>query len=279
MSSFSRRAFLRATTAGAAAFMTRTVPEAVAARKNIPVGVQLYSVRKDIPNDVPGTLAAIRKMGYDGVEFAGYYGKDARTLRQWLDDNGLKCCGSHVGLQTVTGDQFSATVEFNQVLGNQFLIVPSARGVNTVDGWIKIAETLSGVAEKLKPLGMNVGFHNHSIEFQSVDGQLPMDVLFGKADKEVVMQLDVGHCVQAGADPVVYLERYPGRAVTVHLKEWSSTRKDAVVGEGDVKWPPVFQACETVGGTRWYILEEETGAFTGLDGIEKSIQSLKKLLA
>jgi sugar phosphate isomerase/epimerase len=259
--------------------MTRAVPEAVAARKNIPVGVQLYSVRKDIPNDVPGTLAAIRKMGYDGVEFAGYYGKDARTLRQWLDDNGLKCCGSHVGLQTITGDQFSTTVEFNQVLGNQFLIVPSARGVNTIDGWIKIAETLSGVSERLKPLGMYVGFHNHSIEFQPIDGQLPMDVLFGKADKEVVMQLDVGHCVQAGADPVVYLERYPGRAVTVHLKEWSSTRKDAVVGEGDVKWPQVLQACETVGGTRWYILEEETGAFSGLDGIEKSIQSLKKLLA
>jgi sugar phosphate isomerase/epimerase len=259
--------------------MTGTVPEAVAARKNIPVGVQLYSVRKDIPNDVPGTLAAIRKMGYDGVEFAGYYGKDARTLRQWLDDNGLKCCGSHVGLQTITGDQFSTTVAFNQVLGNQFLIVPSARGVNTIDGWIKIAGTLNVVAEKLKPLGMYVGFHNHSIEFQPIDGQLPMDVLFGKAAREVVMQLDVGHCVQAGADPVVYLERYPGRAITVHLKEWSSTRKDAVVGEGDVKWPPVFQACETVGGTRWYILEEETGAFSGLDGIEKSIQSLKKLLA
>lgn len=279
MSDFSRRAFLRTTTAGAAALMTGTVPGVVAARKNIPIGVQLYSVRNYIPNDVPGTLAAIKKMGYDGVEFAGYYGKDARTLRQWLDDNGLKCCGSHVGLQTVTGDQLSATIEFNQALGNEFLIVPSARGVSTIDAWIKLAETLSGIAGKLGPLGMYVGFHNHSVEFQPIDGQLPMDVLFGKAAREVVMQLDVGHCVQAGADPVVYLNRYPGRALTVHLKEWSSTRKDAVVGEGDVKWPPVFEACEAVGGTRWYILEEETGAFSGLDGIEKSIRSLKKLLA
>ena len=279
MSDISRRAFLRTTAAGTAALMAGPAPKTAAARKNIPIGVQLYSVRKDIPNDVPGTLAAIRKMGYDGVEFAGYYGKDARTLRQWLDDNGLKCCGSHVGLQTVTGDELPVTIEFNQTLGNQFLIIPSARGVNTIEGWIKTAETLNGIAEKLKPLEMYVGFHNHSVEFQPIDGQLPMDVLFGKASKEVVMQLDVGHCVQAGADPVVYLNRYPGRAITVHLKEWSSTRKDAVVGEGDVKWPPVFQACETVGGTRWYILEEETGAFTGLDGIEKSIQSLKKLLA
>ncbi len=279
MSDFSRRAFLRTTTAGAAALMAGNVPGVVAARKNIPIGVQLYSVRNYIPNDVPGTLAAIKKMGYDGVEFAGYYGKDAGTLRQWLDDNGLKCCGSHVGLQTVTGDQLSATIEFNQALGNEFLIVPSARGVSTIDAWTKLAETLSGIAGKLKPLGMYVGFHNHSVEFQPIDGQLPMDVLFGKAAREVVMQLDVGHCVQAGADPAVYLNRYPGRALTVHLKEWSSTRKDAVVGEGDVKWPPVFEACEAVGGTRWYILEEETGAFSGLDGIEKSIQSLKKLLA
>ncbi len=279
MPDLSRRAFLHATTAGAAALMAGPVCGAAAARKVIPVGVQLYSVRKDIPNDVPGTLAAIRKMGYEGVEFAGYYGKDAKTLRQWLDDNGLKCCGSHVGLQTVAGDQLAATIEFNQALGNQFLIVPSARGVNSVDGWIRTAETLSAISEKLKPLDMYVGFHNHSIEFQPIDGQLPMDILFGKAAREVVMQLDIGHCVQAGADPVVYLNRYPGRALTVHLKEWSSTRKDAVVGEGDVKWPPVFQACETVGGTRWYIIEEETGAFNGLDGIDKSIQSLKKLLA
>jgi len=227
---------------------------------------------------VPGTLAAIKKIGYEGVEFAGYYDLEAKALRKMLDDNGLKACGTHTALPTLQGDQFEKTVEYNRILGNQFLIVPSLRA-KTIDDWTKMAEEFTAIAAKVRPLKMHLGFHNHAIEFQAIDGQIPMDVFFGKTPKDVVMQLDVGHCVGGGADPVAYLKKYAGRALTVHIKEHSATKKDATFGEGVVNWPPVLRACETVGATQWYVIEEETSAYPGVEGIEKCINGLKKALA
>ncbi|MBN2088875.1 sugar phosphate isomerase/epimerase, partial [candidate division KSB1 bacterium] len=98
--------------------------EEVQQAKVIPVGLQLYSVRKECEKDLPGTIAAVARMGYQGVEFAGYYNYTAEELRKMLDDNGLKCCGTHIGLDTLMGENFEATVEFNKVLGNKYLIVP-----------------------------------------------------------------------------------------------------------------------------------------------------------
>ena len=277
MPDFTRRDFLQAAVVGATALMA--APSFLtAARKQIPIGVQLYSVRSFIANDVPGTLAAIKKLGYEGVEFGGYYNLDAKALRKLLDDNGLKACGTHIGLETLQGDQLQKTIELNQILGNPFLIVPSVRA-KTIDDWTKMAEAFNEVAATLRPLKMHVGFHNHTREFQAVDGQIPMDVFFGKTTRDVVMQLDIGHCVGGGGDPVTYLKKYAGRALTVHVKEHSATKRDATFGEGDVNWPPVLQACETVGGTQWFIIEEETSDYKGVEGIEKCINGLKKALA
>src|SRR5437867_2457201 len=129
-SSASRRTFLKHTAAttlvacAAGPAATALFSAETPARK-IPIGLQLYSVRKDCEKDLVGTVTAVAKMGYKGVEFAGYYGRDAKTLRKLLDDVGLKCCGTHLQLETVLGDNLPKTIEFNQTLGNQFLIVPS----------------------------------------------------------------------------------------------------------------------------------------------------------
>ncbi len=279
MPGISRRDFLQTTAIAAAVSVAGSTVPLVAAGKKIPIGVQLYSIRESIPKDIPGSLAAIRKMGYDAVEFAGYYGKDAKTLRQLLDDHGLKACGSHIALNNMLGEKLPETIEFNQTIGNHFLVVPSLMGVRTIDDWRRTADQFNEIAEKLKPHNMHVGYHNHTAEFKPVNGQLPMDVFFDNTKPQVFMQLDVGHCVHGGADPVAYLKKYAGRALTVHIKEWSSTKRDAVVGEGDVKWPAVLRACETVGGTQWYIIEEESNAFEGVEGIEKSLRGLEKQLS
>ncbi|MCC7176147.1 MAG: sugar phosphate isomerase/epimerase [Bryobacterales bacterium] len=278
MSHLSRRELLCAVAAsiGVAPVVVRG-----AARKKIPIGVQLYSVGGPATADLPGTLAAIRKMGYDGVEFAGYYNKTAKELRQLLDDNGLKACGTHTGLNTMTGGQLEPTIEFNQILGNRFLIAPSLPKPNiaTLDAWAKTAETFNEIAAKLKPLGMAAGFHNHLVEFQPLEGQIPAEYFCARTSRDVIFQLDVGHAVHAGADPVAFIRKFPGRSRSVHIKEWTAANKAYVVGEGDVNWPPVFDACESVGATEWYVIEEETRAFQGVEGIEKSIQSLRRLLA
>jgi sugar phosphate isomerase/epimerase len=277
VSKYSRRNFIQTTTTAAAALMAGVTGSTGATRRKIPVGVQLYSVRSIAAGDLPGTLAGIKKIGYEGVEFAGYYKNDAKTLRQMLDDNGLKCCGTHIGLQTMLGDALQPTIEFNRILGNQNLVVPSLPAKN-IEAWIKHAETFSEVAEKLKSHKMRIGYHNHTVEFKPLDGQIPEDVFFTHASKDVFVQLDIGHCAHGGADPAVYLKKFPGRVISVHVKEYSPAKRDALVGEGDVKWAEVLQACETIAGTEWYIVEEESGAYKGLEGIERSLQNLKKLL-
>jgi sugar phosphate isomerase/epimerase len=281
MSNVSRRTFLG--TAAGAASLTAVPAGLFGARKKIPIGVQLYSVRKNAQADMAATLAGVKKIGYTAVEFAGYfkYDNDAKGLRKLLDDNGLKVCGTHIQLVTLQGDALAKTIEFNKIIGNRHLVVPSLPRTNTATaaGWAKTAEEFNQIAAKLTPLKMNLGYHNHATEFVALEGQIPWDIFVGKTNKNVYGQLDVGHCQRAGADPVAYLKKFPKRALTVHIKEFSKTKRDALVGEGEVKWPEVFAACEKVAGTQWYIIEEESNAYPELTGIEKSLAALKKLLA
>src|ERR1051325_10739023 len=139
MQSFSRRHFLKSSAALAlGAAPTRPLSLfAAAGKKKIGLGVQLYSVRKDCEKDLPGTLNAVGKIGYQAVEFAGYYGRDAKTLRKLLDDAGLKCCGTHLQIDTLLGDKLAPTIAFNKTLGNKYLIVPSmpAKYSKTREGW------------------------------------------------------------------------------------------------------------------------------------------------
>ncbi|MEM2889586.1 MAG: sugar phosphate isomerase/epimerase [Candidatus Bathyarchaeia archaeon] len=249
----------------------------------IPIALQLYSVRDDCARDLPGTLKAVADMGYDGVEFAGYYNRSAEELRRLVDDLGLKVAGTHIGLNTLQGEELKKTVEFNRVLGNKFLIVPwiAEELRSSKQAWLNTAKLFNGISEKVKREGMRVGYHNHHMEFIPIDGELPWDIFFGAVSPDVVMQLDTGNALhgKVGVDDVLaVVKRYPGRAVTVHLKEFSSSNPKAVIGEGEMKWKQFFRLCETVGGTEWYIVEQESYAYPPLECAKRCLENLKKML-
>ena len=248
--------------------------------KKCPIGVQLYSVRNDFNKDVPGTLAGIKKIGYDGVEFAGYANKTTAELKKMLDDNGLKAAGSHIqgGLTVLQQDAgFQKEVDFNKTLGNDRLIIASGNA-NTVDQWTKMAADFTAVAAKLKPLGLRLGYHNHTAEFTPVDGQVPEYLFFDKASPDVFVQLDVGHCVHAGGDPVAVIKKYNSRLVTLHIKDWNAKTHGDIVGEGDVKWPDILVACAASPNLQWFTIEEEV-TMSGLASIEKCFKNWAKILA
>lgn len=288
MSQYTRRQFIGTATAGTAALLTGCATNAATPAKPR-IGVQLYSVRFVFNNDVPGTLAGIKKIGYEAVEFAGYatYANNAAGLRKLLDDNGLVACGTHMpgGLAGVTGGNLEKTIEFNKILGNDKLIVASLGNTKTADDWLKNADTFSEVAEKLKPHNMRIGYHNHVAEFKPIAGPgspLPEDIFFGKASPDVFVQLDIGHCAHAGADPAAVLKQYNGRVLSVHVKDWMPATGGDIVGDpaGIVKWPEVLPATRLAGSAvQWYIVEEESGKFPLLTGIEKDFQNLQLLLA
>jgi sugar phosphate isomerase/epimerase len=245
----------------------------------IPIALQLYSVREDCARDLPGVLAAVAKMGYEGVEFAGYHGYSAAELRRMLDDVGLKVAGTHIGLDTLLGEEFERSVEFHQTLGNKFPIVPglAEERRNSKAAWLDTARVFNEIAEKLKPLGMQTGYHNHFIEFAPMEGEVPWDLFFGNTLPEVVMQFDTGNAMHGGADPIPFLERYPGRATTVHLKEYSATNDKALIGEGDIPWEEVFRLCETASGTEWYIVEQESYAYPPLECVDRCLKALREM--
>lgn len=249
----------------------------------IPIALQLYSVREDCARDLEGTLEAVADMGYEGVEFAGYHGRSAGELRGMLDEQGLRVAGTHVSIDTLIGRELDRSIEFNQALDNRFLIVPSLPEERRKSraSWLEAARLLNDVAERLRPEGMSVGYHNHTIEFQPLEGELPWDTVFGAALPEVVMQLDAGNAMLGGVSVEGVLEilsRYPGRATTVHLKAFSSVNEKALIGEGEMDWDRFFSLCETVGGTEWYIVEQERYPLTPIESARRCKENLDEMM-
>ncbi|WP_395138146.1 sugar phosphate isomerase/epimerase family protein [Armatimonas sp.] len=251
----------------------------------IPIAVQLYSVRHECEKDLAGTLAKIKAMGYEGVEFAGWYGNDAATLKALLDENGLACAGAHVGIDTLLGENFETSVAFHKTLGNKFLIVPglASKWTNSTEAWRETANVFNEIAAKLAPHGMVTGYHNHHTEFKPFGegGELPWDTFFGNTDKSIVMQFDTGNALHGGssANALDFLTRYPGRALTIHLKDYNIAHDSYAppVGDGDVPFTEIFAECETNGNTEWYIVEYEDDALPALEGIERCLVNVKAM--
>jgi sugar phosphate isomerase/epimerase len=275
-SAVTRREFLGAVGVAGAAVGLGVAPLAQAtASKKIPVGLQLYSLRVPCKTDLPGMLAAVSKIGYRGVEFAGYHGRSAKELRKLLDDNGLIACGTHTPYDSVLGDKLKETVEFNRTIGNKFLIVPSMSESKSKQVWLDRAKLFNELAGKVKADGMWVGYHAHAHDFNQIEGVSAWDLFFGHTKRAVIMQLDTGNCCSGGADPVAVLKKYPGRARTIHIKPHGG-EPGAVFGEDKVDWKEVFAFCEGKGKTQWYVVEHEN-AQDPLDGVTRCFEALKKL--
>jgi sugar phosphate isomerase/epimerase len=228
-------------------------------KKKIPIALEMWSVRDVAKDDPAGTLAAVGKMGYVGVEISSNpYGRKAEEVRKMLDDANLKCCGMHTGLKTLTGDALQKTVEYNKILGNTFLILPDLPRANlaSVAALMDTAKLLTDLAAKAKELGMRIGYHNHVAEFKPVADRIPWEVIFSNAGPDVIMQLDICHCMDGGGDPIAILKKFPHRTATIHLTEHGGPQ-GAVIGEGDVPWKQVFELCETICDTEWYVVEQE----------------------
>lgn len=275
-SAITRREFLGAVGTLSVGLGLAVAPLAQAASgKKIPVGLQLYSVRDQCKNDLPGTVAAVAKIGYRGVEFAGYHGRSAKELRKLLDDNGLVACGTHTPYESVLGDKLKATVEFNQTIGNKFLIVPWMNETQSKQVWLDRAKLFNDLADQVKADGMWVGYHAHAHDFKQIEGVSAWDLFFGNTKPEVIMQLDTSNCCDGGADPVAVLKKYPGRARSIHIKAHGGG-PDAVIGEDKVDWAEVFAFCEGKGRTQWYVLEHESGK-DPLEAVRRSFEALKKM--
>ena len=274
---FDRRQFLQLSVLGlaGASLGLAGCASSKCCKKKIPVGVELYSVRNDCKADFPGTLNAIGKMGYAGVEFAGYWNRSAAEIKKMLDDSGLVACGSHTPSEMVLSpDKLKATIEFNQIIGNKFIIVPDMTGTTRAI-WIEKAKKFNDLSAQLQPLGLSIGYHSHWHDFKPVEGEMPWNIFGDNTDKPVILQLDTSNCIDGGGDPIAELKKFPGRTRSIHIKP-NGGGPEAVIGEDKINWTEVFEICETTGGTQWYVVEHESSK-TPLATIERTFATLKKL--
>jgi sugar phosphate isomerase/epimerase len=243
------------------------------AAHKIPVAIQLYSLRDVAPKDVLGTLRKVAAMGYEGVEFAGYYGLPASELAKMMTDCGLRCAGSHVGMNQLEGDAFEATVAMNKALGTDRLIVPWS----DLKDMKAIVANLNKIHARAKAVGMRVGFHNHKNEFELENGVSKFDFIFAGTPNDFLVQLDIGWAAAAAQDVPAILRKYARRIETVHVKEFSATNPKAAVGEGSVTWPAIFDVLEKETAVKWYIVEQEQYEIGPMESAKTCIENMRKM--
>jgi sugar phosphate isomerase/epimerase len=248
---------------------------------SIPIAIQLYSVRDDCAQDLMGTLAKVAEMGYEGVEFAGYHGHTAEAIKAKLDELGLACEGAHVGISQFDDENFEETVAFHKTIGCKWLVSPwiPSEMRESEASTLETCKMLTSLVEKLAAHGLQTGFHAHDGDMKPLDGGKSAWTIFGEnTPKEFLMQYDTANGMAGGADPVEPIRQFPGRGQSVHLKEYSGVHGAKVIGEGDVPWAEVFEACESGAGTEWYVVEHESyEGMTPIESIDICLKNLRKM--
>jgi sugar phosphate isomerase/epimerase len=293
----SRRTFVQSAGVSALAAAAVWPARASAARppagapptKVVPIGIELYAVRNELRKDLPNTLRTVKRIGYDVVEFyAPYlawtmpYAKDVRTM---MDDMGLRCHSTHNSFAALTpGETMTKAIELNQILGSRSIILASPpMATGTVDEWKRLGAQLTAATETLKPHGLAAGFHNHEVEWAALpNGQRVMDVIAAETPEAFTLQLDVGTCMKAGADPVAWVRAHPARVRSVHLKDWAAgTAPDegfrVLFGDGATPWPALISALESVGGVELYLMEQEGSRYGEFETAEKCLANWRAM--
>jgi sugar phosphate isomerase/epimerase len=197
----------------------------------------------------------------------------------------MKCLSAHTGAKYFSPEHLDRVIELNSILGSRFMIMSSAGKVEGLDGWKGVAAKLNTAAEKLKPLKKGTGFHNHALEFKPIGDVKPIEVLAKETMKDVVLQLDVGTCIEAGTDPVAWIKANPGRIKSLHMKDWKKGMEKphdgyrVLLGEGSADWKAIVKECMKTGGVEHLLVEQEGSAFSELETAEKCLVNFKKLMA
>ena len=286
--------------------ISATIPTVIAARMSVtdlaaepatpapqangkrPIGLELYSVRNELTKDLPNTLKSVAKFGYEVVEFYSPYFKwkpaYAKDVRTQMDDLGIRCYSTHNGFESfASADNLAHAIELNQILGTRYIVLASAPGgTKGVDGWKGLCEKLTSAVEQLQPHGLGAGYHNHQAEWAKLEnGQRILEVIAANTPKEFVLQLDVGTCEEAGADPVAWVKANPGRIKCMHLKDWAPAGPEkgyrVLFGEGVTPWKELIAAAESVGGIEYFLIEQEGSRFSELETAKKCLENWKAM--
>ncbi|WP_216841036.1 sugar phosphate isomerase/epimerase [Acidobacterium sp. S8] len=300
MNQITRRTFLK-TGAAAAAALKLGERALMADPLGLPVGLQLYSVRKLLPNDYLGTLKQVAAIGYREVEAAGFYNHSAEEVKAAMSTAGLHCVSAHYPMGELQKD-VDGILKYAKAVGLSYVICSSPsvadpsklasypggagkyfRDGMTADDWRWNCDQFNEIGKKYKAEGIQFGYHNHTTEFHDLGGGLNgFEVLLKDTNPAyVTLEMDCGWVSAAGKDPIAFLKKYPGRFSMLHIKDLKpvtpgsqpSERHSTVLGKGTVDYKPIFAAAKTA-GVKHYFVEQEEFDGDALDELKQDYQYL-----
>lgn len=237
------------------------------------LGLQLYSLREETERDFCGTVEKVAGMGYTGVEFAGYGGLKPAEMAKLLKDNNLEAYSTHFGALPKTDAELDAEIEMALACGYRHLVCPG-HSMKTHDDALRFAEILNQTAEKLRPHGLQIGYHNHAHEFVVDGGEILMETVLKNTERDVFAEFDVFWIAYAGYDPIRFINRYAGRQPLMHLKELGPDRKANVeCGSGVLDFPAIITAGKNA-GVQHFIVEQEQYTLPPLESCAVSCRNL-----
>lgn len=287
-----RRTFLtQAGLVSAACFVKPSLLKAAASDKV--AGLQLYSLRDQLPKDVKGVIAKVAEAGYKQVETFGYnkqngyWGLTSKDFSQLLKDNGLKSPSGHYAINQYLGNGSTEDLQMNidvcHALGQEYLIVPSLaeQFIKTGEDFKNVADKMNKVAMLLKKEDLKLGYHNHNFEWKVADGTTFYDTLLANTDPELVhMEMDIFWVVRAGQNPIEILEKHKGRYKFVHIKDRDKTQTNlnTEIGKGSIDFKSIIPQAKKA-GVKYFIMEQEN--YLNIDpyvSIKESADYIKSVL-
>ena len=244
--------------------------------KQLPIGLQLYSLRDAAAQDFVGVLRTTAELGYEGVEFAGYGGLSAGEMKGYLDELGLTPISSHISFDELSAN-FSEIIAYNKEIGSNTLVcpVPPQGFEQSTENWKSFARQMTELGKRCADEGFRLGYHNHSFEFQMFGGLYGLDIFYAEADpKYVFAQLDLGWVLHGGEDPASYLRKFKGRCPLVHVKDFDASKEQTDVGCGELDLPGIIQTAHHV-GVEWLILETEVYQVSPEESVKVGLKNLR----
>lgn len=245
------------------------------------IGLQLYSIKELTQKDFLGTLEKVAKIGYDGVEFAGYFNTPAKELGKTLKDLGLQAAGSHIGIDRLK-NELDSVIEYSLEIGDPYIICPglpvSMR--DSADAWKRTADIFNSIGLKCKDNGIPFGYHNHDFEFQKFDGEYGLDIMVSNTQPDLVfVELDTFWVEYCGLKSIDFMNKYKERCLILHIKDMKSQEEkvNTEIGKGVMDFKEITSLGKKL-GVKWYTVEQEEFEIPLLQSIEESLHYLRGIL-
>jgi sugar phosphate isomerase/epimerase len=257
----------------------------------VKIAYQVYSARDEAEKDLGKVLRALKALGYDGVEFAGFYGHSAKEVRALLDETGLAAVSSHVSFQMIEEDMFSV-IAYHLAIGCKYIAVPylldAERPGNP--GFARVIAVIHRFARLCREAGIGLLYHNHDFEFAPVSGMYALDFLYEAVPEDLLgTEIDVCWVKYSGIDPAEYVAKYAGRCPVVHMKDYVCDEPTAPCQPRPASFAfrPVGKGCQDVekvvraaiaAGAKWLVVEQDFPFVSPLDDAKTSLETLKNVI-